>query len=104
MTRRPTPSRSELSKASTRAQKAAQAAEAPPQHPELEHVPTVLELASRGLAFPASSSGNAYRIEPEGYRLMNDAMRRNAERVKADPDLRRRVERFAVTPDRQEGV
>jgi hypothetical protein len=70
------------------------------QHPELEHVPTVLELAAQGLAFPAPGGGSAYRIEPEGYRLMKEAMARNAERVKADPELGRRVEVAAVTRGR----
>lgn len=98
MTRRATPSRSELSKALTRAQKAAATPEPEAQHPELEHVPTVLELAARGLARPVH--GSAYRIEPEGQELIYDAMRRNAERVKADPELRRRVETAAVTRGR----
>lgn len=101
MTRRPTPSRSELSKASTRAQKAAKPGEPAWQHPELERVPTVPELASRGLAFPAS--GGAYRIEPEGQALIYAAMSRNAERLKADPELRRRVENAACVRGR-EGV
>lgn len=100
MTRRPTPSRSELSKPSRRPQKAAPGPEPSWQHPELEHVPTVLELAARGLAFPAPGGGSAYRIEPEGYELMKAAMMRNAERLKADPDLRRRVERDSIVRGR----
>lgn len=90
MTRRPTPSRSELSKALTRAQKAARDGDAGWQHPELEHVPTVLELAAQGLARPVDG-GSAYRIEPAGQQLIYDAMKRNAERLKADPELARRV-------------
>lgn len=95
MTRRPTASRSELSKARTRPQKPPAPA---PQHPDLEHVPTVDELFARGLAIP---HGNAYRLEPEGQALIYDTMRRNADRMKADPDLRRRVERWAIVPNRE---
>lgn len=98
MTRRPTPSRSELSKAITRAQKAADVVEPGYQHPELEHVPTVLELAAVGLARPVAK--NAYRLEPEGQQRIYEAMRRNADRLKANPELRRRVETAAVTKDR----
>lgn len=94
MTRRAAEPLRELSKALTRAQKASKP-EPAPQHPELEHVPTVLELAARGLARPVD--GSAYRLEPEGQELIHAAMKRNADRVKADPELRRRVEAHAIT-------
>lgn len=95
MTRRPIPSRSELAQADRR-QKAPRG-EVGWQHPDLEHVPTAPELFARGLAQPA---GTAYRISPEGYRLIHDAMTRNAALLRADPDLRARVERDAVARGR----
>lgn len=99
MTRRAAPSRSELSKAATRTQAAATKRDAGAwQHPELEHVPTVLELAARGLARPVD--GSAYRLEPEGQELIYAAMRRNAERLKADPELQQRVTLAAITRGR----
>lgn len=97
MTRRPTPSRSELTKAASRT-KPSPAREAVPQHPDLEHVPTVAELFARGLAIP---HGTAFRLTPEGQAEIYAAMTRNAERCTTDPDLRRRVERHAVIAHRE---
>lgn len=54
--------------------------------PDYEPVPTVLELAARGLARPAPSKkgqSSAYRILPEGEAIPRDTMRRNAELMKA---------------------
>ena len=62
---------------------------------DYEHVPTVEELASQGLAhlLPAPRKGGtaAYRITPEGEAMLRDTMRRNAERMKRI-DMERLVE------------
>lgn len=69
------------------------------QHPELEHVPTVLELAGEGLAEPRP--GSTFRITPDGLERIRGAMTRNADRLRADPDLRRRVAIAAIAGSRQ---
>lgn len=63
--------------------------------PDLEHVPTVAELAKRGLAhlrqrtyretetFGKPKTDTRYEITPEGQQLILDAMKRNAERGRA---------------------
>ncbi|MFA8415120.1 hypothetical protein ACEPTV_33280, partial [Burkholderia pseudomallei] len=58
-----------------------------------EPVPTVAELAARGLARlepPRKKGGvSAYRISPEGEAILRDTMRRNAERMRAWDEQRR---------------
>ncbi len=53
--------------------------------PDLEHVPTAHELVYQGLATVevASKGGHkVVRIKPEGYELINQAMTRNAARMR----------------------
>lgn len=73
------------------------------QHPELERVPTLPELVLEGLAhvvaWNASHDPTHYRATAEGQALLNAVMDRNAARLRADPDLHRRVERDAFKPD-----
>jgi len=51
--------------------------------PDLEHVPTIAELAKRGLARNEAKSGTRFRVSPEGQKLIYDAMERNAARCRA---------------------
>lgn len=56
----------------------------------LAHVPTAEELSRRGLArIPAGSP--AWRIDPAGYELINAAMSHNADLLRANPALARKV-------------
>jgi len=57
---------------------------------DLEHVPTLPELARRGLAH-AVPPGTHYRATPEGQALIYAAMKRNADRLRDDPDLARKI-------------
>jgi hypothetical protein len=52
--------------------------------PDLEHVPTAHELVREGLATVETGKGDpkVVRIKPEGYDLINQAMTRNAERMR----------------------
>lgn len=54
---------------------------------ELEHVPTVPELARQGLAEPDPHTRGVYRLSPEGQAVITAAIRRNVERMRADPTL-----------------
>lgn len=55
--------------------------------PDLEHVPTVVELARMGLARVVVSGKTAetstYNVTAEGHALVHEVMKRNAERAKA---------------------
>lgn len=66
--------------------------------PDLEPVPTLVELHARGLAEVVGRNGKKepshYRATPEGEALIRDAMRRNAERGRAWD--RRRAEETAT--------
>jgi hypothetical protein len=67
--------------------------------PDLEHVPTVPELALKGLAFESKRSyvdpaGKVrtevrYQLTDEGQQRINDAMHRNAQRGRAWDEARR---------------
>ncbi|WP_448812075.1 hypothetical protein [Agromyces bauzanensis] len=61
--------------------------------PDLEHVPTVSELALQGLArvqvTNAGGDPKLVTILPEGQRLINEAMHRNAERMRAWQEVAR---------------
>lgn len=53
-------------------------------------VPTTEELSRRGLARNVTG-GSAWHIEPAGYELIRAAMAHNAELIRANPTLARKV-------------
>lgn len=62
------------------------------------HVPTVEELAARGLA--RADGRGVYKIEPAGQAEIYAAMQHNADEKIADPELRRQEERDAISRGR----
>ncbi len=58
---------------------------------ELEHVPTLEELAQQGLAVVAARDGAGnpthYRPTPEGERLLQETMRRNVALMREHDEL-----------------
>lgn len=67
----------------------------------LAHVPTCVELGRRRLARQSGGDTGPWIIEPAGYEEMRLAMAHNAEVLKADPVLRRRLEVEAVAAARK---
>lgn len=59
----------------------------------LVHVPTVTELAAKGLAH---ERGGFWTLTPEGQQIVYDAMAHNAAAAKADRDLQRLLEHEAA--------
>jgi hypothetical protein len=59
--------------------------------PELEHVPTVPELARMGLAEqrPTKQAANTYLVSAAGHKLMGEVMRRNGLALRAHDEQRR---------------
>lgn len=60
-------------------------------------VPTVAELASRGLARQRAAD-SAWTIDAAGYAAMSHAMALNAATLRNDAELRRRLEAAASKP------
>lgn len=63
----------------------------------LVDVPTVAELATRGLARQRTAD-SAWTIDAAGYAAMSHAMAINAATLRDDHELRRRVEADASKP------
>lgn len=67
---------------------------------DLEHVPTLPELHTQGLATVVGRNANGdpthYLATPKGQQMIYDAMRRNAEKLAADPDLARETAYAAI--------
>ncbi len=71
------------------------------QHPALERVPHLPELVQMGLAdvvaWNANHEPTHYRARPAGQQLLNETMRRNAEKVRAmSPAERLEVATFNI--------
>lgn len=67
----------------------------------LAHVPTCAELGRRRLARQTGGDSGPWIVESAGYEEMRVAMAHNAEVLKANPDLRRRLEVDAVARARR---
>lgn len=63
----------------------------------LVDVPTVAELAARGLARQRTAD-SAWTIDPAGYAAISTAMAHNARVLRDDATLRRRLEADASKP------
>lgn len=62
-----------------------------PDPPQLQHVPTLPELARRGLArqVPTKASSQTYEVSPEGHALLGDTMRANGLALRAHNEATR---------------